>query len=145
VVIASDAVMRRVADARIPAEVRADLERAREDARRAFDRLAETSRRLDPSLPQMVESARGKVDFQYARLAEGYLGKARHRLEREHPEWVRVRYYLSPGDKLQERRLTSFEPLVHRGPGVTATLADLAEDHAARLEEGHATHVLLDL
>lgn len=145
VVTSSDAVMRQVAGTRIPAPVREELERARDTSRQAFERLAASSRELDPSLPQMVDSARGKVDYQFARLAEGYLGKARNRLEREHPDWVRLRYYLAPGDRLQERRLASLEPVAHRGIAVTATLADLAEDHAARLEEGHATHVLLDL
>jgi hypothetical protein len=125
--------------------VREELERARDTSRQAFERLAASSRELDPSLPQMVESARGKADFQFARLADGYLGKARHRLEREHPEWVRLRYYLAPGDRLQERRLASLEPVAHRGIAVATALAYLAEDHAARLEEGHATHVLLDL
>ncbi len=145
VVAASDAVLRRLAEARIPASARTALERAREAARASLDEVAKSSAALDPSLPQMVESARGKVDYQFARLLEGYLAKARHKLDREHPEWLRVRYYLAPGDKLQERRLAMIEPLVHRGPGVAGDLIDLAAEHAAALEQGRMTHLLLEL
>ena len=89
-----------------PGRARGRARRARAQA--ALDGLArfgEASRALDASLPQMVESARGKVDFQFARLHEGLAGKARARLDREHPAWRRLRYVLLPGDKLQERRL----------------------------------------
>jgi len=92
-----------------------------------------------------VESARGKIDYQFARLLEGYLAKARHKLDREHPEWLRVRYYLAPGDKLQERRLAMLEPFVHRGPGVVSELLDYAAEHAAALEQGRSLHFLLEL
>jgi len=145
VVAASDAVLRRLAEARIPAGARTALARAREATRASLDEVATSSAALDPSLPQMVESARGKVDYQFARLHEGYLAKARHQLDREHPEWLRVRYYLSPGDKLQERRLAMVEPLVHRGTGVAGDLIDLAAEHAAALEQGRMTHLLLEL
>ena len=86
-------------------------------------RLAEESRVLDASLPQMIESARGKMDFQVSRLAEGVLGKARGRLDREQPTWRRLRYVLLPGDKLQERRLASLEPVARAGRGIIAGLA----------------------
>jgi hypothetical protein len=91
----------------------------------------------------MVESARGKMDFQVTRLAEGVLGKARGRLDREHPLWKRLRYVLWPGDRLQERRLTSLEPVARRGPAVIAELCELATEHAARTATGvHEHHVL---
>ena len=45
----------------------------------------------------MVDSARGKLDFQYARLREGLVGKVQQKLERQHPEWLRLRYYLHAG------------------------------------------------
>ena len=70
---------------------------------------------MDASLPQLVESARAKVDYQFQRLLEGLAGKVRHRLEREHPEWPRLRHYLLPGDRLQERRLASLEVVAYRG------------------------------
>jgi uncharacterized protein YllA (UPF0747 family) len=145
VVTASDAVLRRLSEARVPAAVRTTLERAREASRASLDGVAQSSAALDPSLPQMVESARGKIDYQFARLLEGYLAKARHQLDREHPEWLRVRYYLAPGDKLQERRLAMLEPFVHRGPGVVSELLEYADEHAAALEQGRSLHFLLEL
>jgi hypothetical protein len=134
-----------MAEARIPQSTRTALERARERSRESLDEVATASAALDPSLPQMVESARGKIDYQFARLLEGCLAKARHKLEREHPEWLRVRYSLSPGDKLQERRLSMLEPVVHRGPSVAGDLLELAVEHATALEHGRSTHLLLEL
>ena len=145
VITTSDAVLKRMAESRVPAGLRDGLEQSRQRALAELDRVSELSRALDASLPQMVESARGKVDFQFARLAEGVVGKARQKLEREHPEWLRVRYYLWPGDKLQERRLASLEPAATRGVALGAELAPLAEAHAERLEAGVASHLVLEL
>ena len=88
---------------------------------------------------------RGKVDFQFGRLGEALTGKARHRVERQHPEWARLRYYLLPGDRLQERRLCSMEPVAYRGVAVAEALCDLAVEHALRLADGIHDHLLLDL
>jgi len=69
----------------------------------------------------------------------------RHQLEREHPEWLRLRYYLMPGDRPQERRLASLEPLAHRGTEAVRIMCTLAEAHAAALEEGRLEHAVVDL
>jgi uncharacterized protein YllA (UPF0747 family) len=144
-ITAADLVLKRMAEHEIPAEVRVELEDARAQATRSLDRFAEAARRVDASLPQMVESARSKVDYQFARLMEGVAGKARHRLERLHPEWARVRYVLFPGDRLQERRLASLEPLVYRGLGLGAELAELTAEDAERIAGGVHEHVVLEL
>jgi uncharacterized protein YllA (UPF0747 family) len=145
VVTETDAMIRRLAERGVPADAREALEGTRARALDGLDRFAQASARLDPSLPQLVASARGKIDYQFQRLSDGLVAKARHRLEREHPEWSRLRYYLMPGDKTQERRLSSLEPVVHRGRRVAAELCDLAESHAAALEQGRLEHLLLDL
>ena len=145
VVATTDQVLRGLAEARVPAALRDDLERLRGDVADRLRSFADRAIGLDPSLPQMVESARGKMDYQMARLEEGLVSKARHRLDREHPEWLRLRYYLLPGDRLQERRLASLEPLAYRGPAVVHDLCDLAESHAALLERGTHAHYLLEL
>lgn len=144
-VTGADAVLRHFAESQVPAAVRGALERAHRGAMEGLVGYAEISRQVDASLPQMVESARAKVDYQFARLLEGLTGKVRHRLERQHPEWVRLRYYLQPGDKLQERRLASLEPVAHRGLAVVGEVCDLAEAHAQALEHGRLEHVLADL
>jgi uncharacterized protein YllA (UPF0747 family) len=144
-VAATDQVLRRHAEARLPADLRDALAALRAELGERLGEFARKSTRLDPSLPQLVESARVKIDYQLARLAEGLLGKARHRMERDHPEWLRLRYYLSPGDRLQERRLASLEPAAYRGARVAAETGDLAEAHAEELERGEHSHVLLEL
>ncbi len=145
VVAATDAVLKVHAERQLPAELRDQLAEARAELRASLERFAAASIGVDASLPQMVESARGKMDYQFARLLEGLTGKVRHRLERDHPEWLRLRYYLSPGDRLQERRLASLEPVAWRGPQVATELCDLAEEHAGALEQGDLRHYLVEL
>lgn len=144
-VAGADAVLRRHAEQRIPAGLREGLEHERAAALAGLERWAAAARAVDASLPQMVESARGKVDYQYARLLEGLTGKLRHRLEREHPEWPRLRYYLMPNDRLQERRLASLELVARAGNGVVAGLCDLAREQAERLARGVHEHCVVDL
>jgi len=140
-----DALLKRVAERKVPGEVRAALEGARAAALEGLARLAESSKRVDASLPQMVESARGKVEYQFARIEEGLAGKVRHQLERQHPEWPRLRYFLLPGDKLQERRLASLEVVARRGPGAVGELCELAGEQARRIGAGALEHLVIDL
>lgn len=142
---AADAVLKRHAEASVPAPAREALARAHAGALAGLAEVAGATRAVDASLPQMVESARAKVDYQYQRLHEGLVGKVRHRLEREHPEWPRLRYYLLPGDRLQERRLSGLEPLVRRGPTAADDMATLAAEHARALAGGAHPHFVVDL
>jgi hypothetical protein len=125
--------------------VQTALDAARRGASEGLDRFAGASKQVDPSLPQMVESARGKVDYQFQRLEEGLAGKVRHQLERKHPEWVKLRYYLLPGDRLQERRLSGAELIAYRGAALGNELADLAQREAESLAEGKHHHLVVDL
>jgi uncharacterized protein YllA (UPF0747 family) len=145
VIAAADATLKHLAERETPAAARAELERSRREAFESLERYAHQARAVDASLPQMVESARAKIDFQYARLLEGLVGKVRHRLERQHPEWPRLRYYLLPGERLQERRLASLEVVAYRGDAVIGELCDAARDHARRLAEGVHEHYVLEL
>jgi len=144
VVVSTDAVIAALAGARVPADLESELARARAAALEGLARFADASRRLDSSLPQMVDSARGKVDYQFARLHEGLAGKVRGRIDREHPAWRRLRYVLLPGDKLQERRLASLEPVARRGAGVIGEICDLAAEHAARTADGVHEHYVVE-
>jgi uncharacterized protein YllA (UPF0747 family) len=144
-VTAADAVVRQLAESRVPPGV---LEEARAMRRRTFEaleRFAPEAARVDASLPQVVGSARGKVDFQMGRIEEAVLHKARLRLERERPEYVRLRYYLLPGDRLQERRLASLEPVAYRGPRAAVEMVEAATEHLRALEAGRLTHALVEL
>ncbi len=145
VVAGTDAVLASLAESRIPSALAGELSSARAAALDGLARFADASRALDPSLPQMVESARGKVDYQFARLHEGLAHKVRSRLDREQPAWRKLRYVLLPGDKLQERRLASLDPVVHGGAGVIAGLCELAAEHARRLVDGVHEHVVVEV
>ena len=141
----ADAVIKRVAGRQVPPEVQAALDQARRAGAAGLERFAAASRKVDPSLPQMVESARAKVDYQFQRLEEGVAGKVRHQLERRHPEWVKLRYYLLPGDRLQERRLSGMELAAYRGAAVGGELAELAQRSAESLAKGTLEHLVVDL
>jgi len=144
VVAHTDAVLARLAEAHVPGELQRALASTRAAADQSLARLAEVARGFDASLPQMVESARGKIDFQVTRLAEGVLGKARSRLDREQPLWRRLRYVLQPGDRLQERRLASLEVVARRGRDVVSGVCDLATEHARATAGGGHEHYLLE-
>jgi uncharacterized protein YllA (UPF0747 family) len=144
VVAHTDAVLARVAETRVPGELHRALAAARTAADQSMARLAEVSSGFDASLPQMVESARGKIDFQISRLADGVLGKARGRLDREQPLWRRLRYVLQPGDKLQERRIASLDVVARRGCDVVSGLVELATEHARATAGGVHEHYLLE-
>ena len=144
-VLDPDGLLRRYAESRAPQALRDELEAARREANQALAGFGESSRRVDPSFPQMVESARAKIDFQFARLHEGLAGKLRHQLERQHPEWPRLRYYLRPGDRFQERRLASLEPIARHGSGTVAELCRLSVEHAQRFAGGVVEALVVEL
>jgi uncharacterized protein YllA (UPF0747 family) len=144
-VTSSDSLLHRLAERSVPAATLATLESAHQDALAGLARVSEVTRAVDASLPQMVDSARAKVDFQYQRLREGVVGKVQKKLERQHPEWLRLRYYLMPGDRWQERRLATLEVAAHRGGTMAAELCELAREHARRLTEGVHEHLVVEL
>jgi uncharacterized protein YllA (UPF0747 family) len=144
-VTGADAVLKAMAERELPADVRARIEDARQTTARALEGIADAARAIDASLPQLVESARGKIDYQLARLHEGVAGKVRHRLERRHPAWARVRYYLLPGDRLQERRIASFEPIAYGGLARAGELCERAADAAREVARGSHAHLMLEL
>ena len=145
VVAGTDAVLRRLAERSVPGDARAELERARAGALGGLERFSASAREVDASLPQLVESARAKVDYQFQRVLEGLASKMRHRLERQHPEWLRLRYYLMPGERLQERRLASLEVVAYRGRAVVPALCELAAEHARSLARGINEHLVVEL
>ena len=85
------------------------------------------------------------MEYQFARIEEGLAGKVRHQLERQQPEWPRLRYFLLPGDKLQERRLASLEVVARRGQAAVGELCELAGEHARRTAAGALEHLVIDL
>jgi hypothetical protein len=135
-------VLRRLVELEVPDDVRDTLERIRAQANDGLRGFADRSRVLDASLPQLVESARGKVDYQYARLLDGLVGKSRHKLERRRPEWTHLRGYLLPGDRpWSGGSHPSMWPIVEPksleigAPGV----------RSARTARGEHAHLILEL
>jgi bacillithiol synthase len=143
-IASADGVLSRLAERSVPAAAREALVSAHTAALEGLARVSEAAAAVDASLPQMVESARAKIDWQYQRLHEGVTGKILKRIERQHPEWPRLRYYLMPGEKWQERRLASLEVVVWRGRAGVAEVCDLAMEHAQRVADGVLEHVVAE-
>ncbi len=144
-VVAADSLVRRLAEGRLPPEVLREIRSLRRRTSEALESFSGLCARVDASLPQLAESVRGKVDFQLGRLEDGLVGKVRTHLERERPELQRLRYYLLPGDKLQERRLASLEPFAYRGLRAGSEVVELALSHLDELDRGSHSHVMLEL
>jgi len=144
-ITSTDQVLKLHADRQVPADVREAIERAHHGVLAGLEGIASASRKVDASLPQLVESARAKVDYQFARLYEGVVSKIRHQIDRRHPEWLRLRYYLLPGDRLQERRLASLELVAYRGAAAAGEVTELAAEHAERIAHGTYEHLVAEL
>jgi len=139
----TDAAVRGLADRALPAPVRAAFERLRVEGNAQLRGFAESAAAVDASLPQVVESARGKVDYQYARILEALVAKSRTRLERAHPQAPRLRHALSPGGRPQERRLAWLDLVARGGTAALAQARKLAEYHVENALSGHVSHGLV--
>ncbi|MBI5835729.1 MAG: bacillithiol biosynthesis BshC [Candidatus Eisenbacteria bacterium] len=104
--------------------------------------LEESTRALDPSLAQLIESARGKMDFQVGRMRDGILSKVKARHERQHPRLARLKGFLVPQEKLQERGMGLAAALAQWGEGAGDRVLGLARRHVEDTLAGHPSHYL---
>jgi uncharacterized protein YllA (UPF0747 family) len=100
--------------------------------------LEEPSARLDKSLPQLLNSVTGKVDFQVRRVEEAILTKARAALLRRSPALANLREVLTPRGRPQERGFTLWTPFAIEGMRAIRDLEGAVEAWLARGESGHA-------
>lgn len=129
----------------VPAPVRSEFERLRKEANEGLNRFAEPAATVDASLPQLVESVRSKIDFQYGRLLEALVTKRKAGFERAHPAAGRLRHALMPQGRAQERRETWLDLLAHEGPEFTNALSDLATLHVEQSFAGDPAHYLVHM
>jgi len=139
----TDGAMRDLVSRLVPAPVRNELERLRREANDGLRRFADPSSTVDASLPQLVESVRSKIDFQYGRLLEGVVSKRKSAFERAHPAAARLRHALLPQGRAQERRITWMDVAAHEGPGFTEAMADLAVLHVEQCFAADPAHYLV--
>jgi uncharacterized protein YllA (UPF0747 family) len=137
-----DGVVREAAGRRIPPGLVERLQAMRRRAAEDMESLAAESRALDASLPQLLESARGKLDYQLGRLLEAFLAKARTRLDHAHPELPRLRAALRPQDRPQERKIAWLSLVAEAGERAVPRALALAEEHLQALAGGRLEHFL---
>jgi hypothetical protein len=97
---------------------------------------------VDRSLLQLLESARGKMDFQMGRIEEGVRAKARQALYRRYPVLAHLREFVIPRGRQQERSFSLWTPLAWDGPTALADLAACVSNWFDRGERGHALMAL---
>lgn len=139
----TDRSLRELSSRLLPESVRAELERLREQSNQGLTAFAEPARTIDASLPQLVESVRSKIDFQYGRLLEALVAKVRARFDRAHPAVGRLRHALLPNGRPQERRLAWLDVVARGGAGVLATGLEIARAHAERAATSGPVHYLI--
>jgi len=138
----TDLAIRSVVNRLVPAFVRDELERLRREANEGLTRFAEPARAVDASLPQLVESVRAKVDFQYGRLLEALVTKRKAAFDRAHPAAARLRHALLPQGRPQERRLGWLDLVAHEGAEAVASAHDAAALHVEQAFAGEVAHYL---
>jgi bacillithiol synthase len=97
---------------------------------------------LAPGLAQLIESARGKMDFQLGRLRDGILAKVKARHERQHPRLAHLKGFLLPQEKLQERGVGLASVLLQWGPDAPRRVLELARRHVVETLSGEHAHYL---
>lgn len=88
-----------------------DLRQMREDQRARFARLLPELEEIDKSLAQLVGSAAGKADYQFARMLEGIEGQRRQQLLKREPVLATLADWVRPRDREQERVLSALLPI----------------------------------
>lgn len=121
---------------RAPRELADGLAAVRRELRARLEGLAPAAAAFDASLGQLLESARGKADFQLGRVEEGVHDKARRLLLRREPALAQWRAFVRPKDGEQERALNLLAPLLLEGAGAMEALRAAAREHAVRFFEG---------
>jgi len=139
----TDRALKEIVSRLVPAPLRNEAERLRREANEGLHRFAEPAATVDLSLPQLVESVRSKVDFQYGRLLEALIAKRKSAIERAHPAAGRLRHALLPQGRAQERRVSWLDLVAHEGPDLAGAMADLAALHVEQAFAGDPAHYLV--
>lgn len=114
------------------------LSRTRREVVGALEDLLPHLAEVDRSLPQLLESARGKIDFQLRRIEEAVVGKVRQQLQRKGPEIAHLREFLLPRGARQERSFTLWTPALYEGLPAYGDLERIVETWFDRGGKGHA-------
>ncbi len=110
------------AEARRPESLRELLDQARSRVSHELEALGSSASEFDKNLKQVVESARGKIDYQFARIADESVKKARKQLAAENPALIGLEEFVLPKQKPQERVLSWWAPLATDGMDAVESL-----------------------
>lgn len=133
-----EALVSRIVQGQVPADVRSALERLESEATMLLDRISPAVLALDPTLERPVASARRQVAWAARDLGRRIHARVRARSAVELAQVARVRGALLPGGVPQERILTIAPFLARYGPRLLVAIRDAAAAGYAGALEAHA-------
>jgi hypothetical protein len=139
-------VLKLHADRQVPAEVREAVERAHHGVLAGLEGIASASRKVDASLPQLVESARAKVDYQFARPLRGSREQdPASRSSAAIPSGSGCVTICCPATDCRSGDWPSLELVAYRGAAAAGEVTELAAEHAERIAHGTYEHLVAEL
>lgn len=131
------------AEARRPDSLRELLDQTRSRVSDELENLGSSASEFDKNLEQVVESARGKIDYQFARIAEESVKKARKQLSAENPALMGLEELVLPKQKPQERVLSWWAPLATDGidtvESLRRSIAEALTNESSRAASGNGS------
>jgi hypothetical protein len=134
--------LRRWYERQTPPDLDHALNQGRGSIVTAYEVIRESSKTLDASLPQMVDSALEKSLFQLDRLREGVFKKLKHRRELASPRYRHLPDFLAPRRRPQEREIGALALPLLLGGAAREAVSVAARLHVDGMAEGQRSHFL---
>lgn len=132
------------AEADIPGDLRAALERLTGDWESGLDAVRETANRWGGDLDQLADATRRKGDGLVKKLRDTVDRRARQKLYRREPRLRHLPEFLAPRRKPQERGISGAALWGWFGEGAPDRVLDEAHAHLDRVADGGVAAALLE-
>lgn len=134
--------LRRWYEKQTPPDLDHALNQGRGSILTTYEVIRESSKTLDASLPQMVDSALEKSLFQLDRLREGVFKKLKHRRELASPRYRHLPDFLAPRRRSQEREIGALALQLLLGGAAREAVNAAARRHVDGMADGQRSHFL---
>lgn len=136
----TDAARRAAHPGRATEGFEAAHERLASELARGLAAVEEEARRIDRSLPQLVDASRRNIEARLGRIRRGVLARMAAHAESRTPGLKVLRDFLRPRGRAQERELNLLQLPLLLGGSWRERLDEAVGRHAADVESGSAAH-----